>query len=82
MDVAFVCSLLTGKALDWATAVWRVDAFPTFQSFLTLFRTVFDHSANGESAEERLLAISQGAHTVAEYALDFRTLAAETGWEE
>ncbi|XP_047663813.1 juxtaposed with another zinc finger protein 1a isoform X1 [Tachysurus fulvidraco] len=82
--VAFVCTLLTGKALEWATAVWREDgsAFPTFEHFLSQFRAVFEHSATGESAEERLLAVSQGDRPAAEYALTFRTLAAETGWEE
>ncbi|MGL4646355.1 MAG: DUF4939 domain-containing protein, partial [Cetobacterium sp.] len=80
--IAFVCSLLTGKALDWATAVWRENAFPTFEAFLARFRAVFDHSASGESAEERLLAVSQGDRTAAEYALTFRTLAAEAGWGE
>ncbi len=42
---AFVCSLLTGRALEWATAVWRMDgsAFPTFDTFLQQFREVFEH---------------------------------------
>ncbi|XP_016110845.1 protein LDOC1L [Sinocyclocheilus grahami] len=41
--IAFTCSLLTGRALDWATAVWRMDgsAFPTFEAFLRDFRKVF-----------------------------------------
>ncbi|KAI2647134.1 Transposon Tf2-6 polyprotein [Labeo rohita] len=41
--IAFVCSLLTGKALEWATA---------------------------------------GRRTAADYALDFRTLAAQSGWND
>ncbi|GAA6106522.1 protein LDOC1L, partial [Tachysurus ichikawai] len=38
--VAFVCTLLTGKVLEWATVVWREDgsAFPTFEHFLSQFR--------------------------------------------
>ncbi len=38
--MSFVCSLLTGKALDWATAVWRADGstFPSFQVFLQRFK--------------------------------------------
>lgn len=35
-----------------------------------------------ESAEERLLTISQGDCPAAEYALAYRTLAAQAGWEE
>lgn len=49
--ISFVCSLLTGKALDWATAVWRDDSsvFPTFAEFLQRFREVFEHPAGGQS---------------------------------
>ncbi len=34
--IAFVCSLLTGKALEWVTVVWRMDgsSFPNFNIFL------------------------------------------------
>ncbi len=82
--IAFMCSLLTGKALDWATAVWRTDgsAFPTFDSFLHHFREVFEHPAEGRGAGEQLLALSQGRTTAADYALYFRTLAAQTMWVE
>ncbi len=82
--IAFVCSLLTGKALDWATAIWGTDgsAFPTFDSFIHHFREVFDHPAEGRGAGEQLLALTQGRRTAAEYALTFRTLAAQTTWVE
>ncbi len=76
--------LLTGKSLDWVTAVWQGDgsAFPSFDLFLQCFKEVFDHSAGGRSAGEQLLALSQGKTTAAEYALAFRTLAAQTTWVE
>jgi len=79
-----VCSLLTGKALDWATAVWRDDSpvFPTFQDFLRSFKEVFEHPEGGKSAGDQLLSLSQGKQTAAEYALNFRTLAAQTNWVE
>ncbi len=81
---AFVCSLLNGKALDWATAVWRTDgsAFPTFDSFFHHFREVFEHPAEGRGAGEQPLALSQGRRTAADYALSFHTLAAQTTWVE
>ncbi len=74
--MSFVCSLLTGKALEWATAVWRGDGstFPSFQVFLQNFKEVFDHLAGGKSAGEQLLMLNQGRRAAAEYALSFCTL--------
>ncbi|KAL0154077.1 hypothetical protein M9458_050536 [Cirrhinus mrigala] len=82
--IAFVCSLLTGRALDWATAMWRDDGltFPTFGQFLPHFREVFEHPTGGKGAGEQLLELSQGRRTAADYALSFRTLAAQTTWVE
>ncbi|KAI2647117.1 Transposon Tf2-6 polyprotein [Labeo rohita] len=82
--ISFVCSLLTGKALDWATAVWGTNGsvFPTFDYFLQRFREVSDHPSGGKNAGEQLLALSQGSSTAAEFALNFRTLgcSAQTTW--
>ncbi len=82
--IAFVCSLLTGKALEWVTAVWKMDgsAFPTFDTFLQHFCNVFEHPADGRGAGDQLLILSQGRRPAAEYALLFRTLAAQTIWVE
>ncbi len=66
------------------TAVWRGgrSPFPTFTDFLQRFREVFDHSKDGRSADEQLLTLNQGRRTAAEYAMSFRTLAAQTTWTE
>ncbi len=82
--IAFACSLLTGRALDWVTAIWRGDgsAFPSFDFFLQHFKEIFDHPAGGRDAGEQLLTLSQGRTTAAEYALAFRTLTAQTTWVE
>lgn len=75
-----MCSLLNGKALDWAAVAWRTDgsAFPSFERFLQCFREVFKRTVEGGTAGEQLLALSQGRGTAAEYALTFCTLAAQT----
>ncbi|KAL0185720.1 hypothetical protein M9458_017390, partial [Cirrhinus mrigala] len=82
--IAFVCSLLTGKALDWATAVWRLDrpTFPTFAAFLQQFKGVFQPSSESGEAGEEIMALRQGRRPAADYALTFRTLAAQSGWND
>ncbi len=83
-QVSFICSLLTGRALDWATAIWEGNrlSFPTYDTFIRQFREVFEHSASGKEVGEELIALRQGNSTAADYTLTFRTLAAQTGWED
>ncbi|XP_073701959.1 matrix-remodeling-associated protein 5 [Garra rufa] len=82
--IAFVCSLLTGRALDWATAVWDLGqpTYPTFATFLRSFKEVFQPTPESGDAGEQIVALRQGRRTAADYALDFRTLAAQSGWND
>lgn len=76
--------MLTGRALEWATAIWNGDRslFTTYSAFLLRFREVFDHPAGGKEVGEQLIALRQGGRSAADYALSFRTLAAQTGWPD
>lgn len=47
-----------------------------------MFGAVFDHPPEGREAGERLLRIQQGTRSAADYALEFRTVAAASGWNE
>ncbi|KAL0199704.1 hypothetical protein M9458_002891, partial [Cirrhinus mrigala] len=82
--IAFICSLLTGRALEWATTVWDLGrpAFPSFATFLQSFKAVFQPNPESSEAGERIVALKQGWRTAADYALDFRTLAAQSGWND
>ncbi|KAI2644948.1 Transposon Tf2-6 polyprotein [Labeo rohita] len=82
--IAFVCSLLTGKALEWATAVWDLghSTYPTFATFLRSFKKVFQPTPDSSEAEEQIVSLHQGHRPAADYALEFRTLAAQSGWND
>lgn len=44
-----------------------------------MFCRVFDHTPTGREVGDRVMSLSQGNQRVVEFALEFRTLAAETG---
>ncbi|KAK3557809.1 hypothetical protein QTP86_002691 [Hemibagrus guttatus] len=81
---AFLMSLLTGKAIEWAAAVWETERL--FQTSYTYFvkqlRDVFEYPAGGKDVSTHLLQLSQGRRLAAEYAIEFRTLAAQSGWND
>ena len=82
--VALVVSLLAGRALQWAMAtVANNSRLSThYDEFLQEFQLVFDHPEDGRNAAARLHDLRQGTRTVADYTVEFRTLAAESGWDE
>ncbi|KAK3525903.1 hypothetical protein QTP70_010958 [Hemibagrus guttatus] len=82
--VAFVISQLRGQALLWAESLWSQDS-PVTQSyagFVEHFKEVFGKPSWDSSVGEELCKLRQGKLTVTEYALQFRTLAAKSGWNE
>ncbi|KAI3355675.1 hypothetical protein L3Q82_004272 [Scortum barcoo] len=54
----------------------------TFSAFLEEFRRVFESPATPFCASSRLFTITQDRRSVADYTLEFRTLAAEVDWTE
>ncbi len=82
--VAYIISLLTGRARDWGAAVWskQPELSASYAAFTAEMRRVFDHPVRGRDASNRLTNLRQGARSVADYAIEFRTLAAESGWND
>ena len=82
--VATFISLLTGRALEWATAICErgEDKLGSYVGFMALFRVVFDQPPEGREGGERLLQLRQDGQTAEEYALTFQTVAAPSSWNE
>lgn len=75
--MAYVITLLSGNALDWATALWQQSPQPAacsdYSRFIDEMRRVFEHSVRGREAASRVLQLTQGTQSVAELAEEFRT---------
>ncbi|KAL0147989.1 hypothetical protein M9458_056716, partial [Cirrhinus mrigala] len=82
--VALVLTLLSGRAAQWGTAVWE-NQHPCCASFELLseeMRRVFDRAVMGREAASVLADLRQGNCTVLDYSIEFRTVAAESNWNE
>ena len=80
--IAFIVSLLSGRALEWAIASLGSDAnfASDYCRFVSDFRLVFDHPPDGHDSASRLHSLNQGSRSVAEFAVEFRIIAARSGW--
>lgn len=75
-------SHLTGRAESWATAEWswKSPVCSSLSMFTKTFSKIFECSSLGLQAARVLMGLQQGAHSVNDYAIKFRTLAADGGW--
>ncbi|KAK3567320.1 hypothetical protein QTP86_019098 [Hemibagrus guttatus] len=82
--VAFIITQLSGKALLWAESLWSQNhpAAQSYSGFIEHFKEVFGKPSWDSSIGEELCKLKQDKMTVSEYALQFRTLAAKSGWNE
>ncbi|KAK3563471.1 hypothetical protein QTP86_030077 [Hemibagrus guttatus] len=72
------------RALEWASAVWDADhqVRSSFSYFVELIWEVFEYPAGGKDISTQLMELRQGSDTAADYAIKFRTLAAQLGWND
>ncbi len=67
--VAFIITLLSGRAASWGTTVWeqKLPCCASFRSFSEELKKVFDHAASGREAARLLAELRQGDCTVTDY---------------
>uniref|UniRef100_A0A3Q2YIA6 Retrotransposon gag domain-containing protein n=1 Tax=Hippocampus comes TaxID=109280 RepID=A0A3Q2YIA6_HIPCM len=82
--IAYMINLLTGRAAQWVTASWSMGASfcHAYKDFVTELRKVFHHPISGQEPGTRLSSIQQGSGSVADYSVEFRLAAAESGWND
>lgn len=80
--VAFMVSHLTGRARAWATAEWSSDSAicGSVEEFQQALRRTFNPTSSDREKARELSNINQNKDTVGDYAIRFRTLAADSGW--
>lgn len=80
--MAFVITLLSGRAALWGTALWeqKHNSCSLFQSFSEEYKKVFDRAASGRKVAWQLAKLCQGNRSVTDYSIEFHTLAAECNW--
>lgn len=81
--VAYAITYLSGDAKKWATAEWQNSAawLSSFKDFATALKQIFQETTSGREAAQKLLGLRQGRRSASKYAVEFRTLAAEVGWD-
>ncbi|KAK3525445.1 hypothetical protein QTP86_031543 [Hemibagrus guttatus] len=81
---AFLLSLMMDRALEWASALWDTDpqVKSSFAYFAGMIREVFEYSTGDKDISLQLMELRQGSETAADYAIRFRTLAAQSGWND
>lgn len=64
--------------------MWESSSSVTvsYTNFVAEIRKVFNHPVRVRDASKHLLSHCQGSHSIAEFSVEFRTFAAESGWDD
>lgn len=82
--VVFIISHLRGRAEARVAAEWNRDSAlcNSLALFTEAFTKIFQHIAPGREATRAISSLRQGERRVSDYAIEFRTLAADSSWNE
>ena len=77
-------SCLTGWARSWATTDWSQCSAVWYSSpaFLKTFTQIFKLTTDGREAALALVSLKQGKCWVIDYAVEFHTIVADSGWNQ
>lgn len=80
--IAFIISHLSGRAEAWVTAEWARDSpvYKSLEQFTKTLRKVFNQTSPGREAARALVNIKQVRRRISDFAIEFRTIAADNGW--
>lgn len=69
--IAFIITLLTGRAREWGTAVWdaRASCCQKFKDFRAEMLKLFDRSVQGDAAAACLVRLVKGNSSVTDFAI-------------
>lgn len=82
--ISYVIGSLRDHALSWAESYLTLHPLKTisYTQFIRDLKAVFHHPLRADEAARQLSGLRQGSQSVAEFSINFRVKAAETGWAD
>lgn len=82
--IAYIISCLSGRAQAWAKVEWNRKSLVCnpLSLFTKTLTQIFQKLSPGREAARSLITLLQGKRRVTDYAIEFWTLAAESGWTQ
>ena len=80
LKITFMISHLSGRAKAWTSVECSWGSTLFLADFQVALKRLFDPVTTGREKPQELSGLRQGSGSVCDYAICFRTLAAESGW--
>lgn len=82
VQISYILCKLRDQALKWAEAYLSKHPFCCYVAFLGEFKRTIAHPISEGSSAQKVINLCQGPRSIADYLIDFRTAAEETGWPD